>query len=412
MGANFALSDVLNYGLLYLFGKTGTAYFVIPLILVCAAGYLLGSVNTSIIVSKRKYGRDLRESGSGNPGLTNMLRTYGKKAALFTLLGDVGKTALSCLIGALVLGQTGAFLGGIASAIGHMWPVWFNFKGGKGVLSLATVLLCCSPKVFLVCFTVFFIIVAFTKYISLGSVICALLAPIVLSRFIGMQNFIIIPMTVVCLIVVWKHRANLKRLREGSENKVHLGKNGQFLSKAILIPIALVLAAASVLSIVFTFRTEYAVTYKNDKMTEAYLRILFVREKQKTFSGADQTDDKDEEIMDAALLTAKKILVMREAAAADGRTITDETRQGAVTYFNDIPALPGARENDTAETYCHRIYGFDVSPNDVVRVIAAASFAEQYEKDVGEEKASSLMKAAAESVKVSEKVCASVIRKY
>ena len=193
---------------------------------------------------------------------------------------------------------------------------------------------------------------------------------------------------------------------------MHLGKNGQFLSKAILIPIALVLAAASILSIVFTFRTEYAVTYKNDKMTEAYLRILFVREKQKTFSGAEQTDEKDEEIMDAALLTAKKILVMREAAAADGRTITDETRQGAVTYFNDIPALPGARENDTAETYCHRIYGFDVSPNDVVRVIAAASFAEQYEKDVGEEKASSLMEAAAESVKVSEKVCASVIRKY
>ena len=409
---NFSLGDLLYYGLLYLTGKNGTAYFIIALILICAAGYLLGGVNTAILVSKKMYGKDIRESGSGNPGLTNVLRTYGKKAAVITLLGDIAKSALSCLIGAVVLGQTGAFLAGLASVLGHMWPVWFKFKGGKGVLSLATVILICSPKVFLICFSVFFIIVAFSKYISLGSVVCALLMPIVLSRFIGMQNFVIIPMIIVCLIIVWKHRTNIKRLREGNENKVHLGKNGGFLPKWLLILISALLVAGSLLAIFLTFRTEFAAEYNNERITSAYLRIMFINEKNEYFKDKEKNDEHDEQIMDSVCDKLARMLILRDAATAEGKAITDAGRNAAINYFSNLQSLYGSRETDTAETYCHRIYGNDVSPNDVVRIEAALTFAEEYASSASEDKVKSLIEENKDNVKISDKIRESVIRNY
>ena len=408
----FSLGDLLNYGFLYLAGKTGTAYFIIALILICAAGYLLGGINSAILVSKKMYGKDIRESGSGNAGLTNVLRTYGKKAAIITLVGDIGKTAISCLIGALALGQTGAFLAGLAATLGHMWPVWFRFKGGKGVLSLATVILICSPKVFLICFTVFFVIVAFSKYISLGSVVCALLMPIVLSRFIGMQNLVIIPMIIVCLIIVWKHRTNIKRLREGKENKVHLGRNGGFLPKWLLILISSLLAAGSILAIFLTFRTEFAAEYNGERITSAYMRVMFINEKNAYFGDAEQNDEHDDEIMNAAADKITRMLILRDAASSEGKAITDAGRNAAINYFSDLGSLRGSRENDTAETYCHRIYGNDVSPNDVVRLTAALNFADEYAASVSEEKIKSLLDENAAAVKVSDKICKSIKDRY
>lgn len=408
----YAFKDVFYYGFLYLSNQSGTALFIISMILICAAGYLLGSINTAIILSKKVYGKDIRECGSGNAGMTNVLRTYGKKAAIITVLGDVGKTGLACLIGALVWGQTGAFLAGFASVIGHMWPVWFKFKGGKGVLSFASVLLFCAPKVFLVCFTLFFIIVAFSKYISLGSVSCALIMPIILSRFIGAQTLILIPSIIIALIIVWRHRSNIKRLREGKENKIHLGKDGGFLPKWILIVISLVLVAASVLAIVFTFRTEYAVSYKKEKMTSAYLRILFINEKADYFAGSEPNEDNDEALMKKAVLKAKQILVLRAAAAEDNRAISNEGRNRAVNYFKDISSLYKSEEGDTAETYCHRIYGYDISPNDVVKVTAAVIFAEEYKEAVGDEKANSLLSEAEADLTVSDKIQKAIIDKY
>ena len=408
----FSFGDLLNYGFLYLFGKTGTVYFVISLILICAAGYLLGGINTAILVSKKMYGKDIRESGSGNPGLTNVLRTYGKKAALITLIGDIAKSALSCLIGALVLGQTGAFLAGLAATLGHMWPVWFRFKGGKGVLSLATVILVCSPKVFLICFTVFFIIVAFSKYISLGSVVCALLMPIVLSRFIGMQNLVIIPMIVVCLLIVWKHRSNIKRLREGKESKVHLGKNGGFLPKWLLILISALLAAGSVLAIFLTFRTEFAAEYNGERITSAYMRVMFINEKNAYFGDAEQNDEHDEEIMASSVEKIKRMLILRDAATEEGKAITDAGRNAAINYFSDLGSLYGSRDTDTVETYCHRIYGNDVSPNDVVRLTAALNFADEYAASVSEEKVRSLISENGANVKISDKICKSIVDRY
>ena len=398
----FSLGDLLNYGFLYLAGKTGTAYFIIALILICAAGYLLGGINSAILVSKKMYGKDIRESGSGNAGLTNVLRTYGKKAAIITLVGDIGKTAISCLIGALALGQTGAFLAGLAATLGHMWPVWFRFRGGKGVLSLATVILICSPKVFLICFTVFFVIVAFSKYISLGSVVCALLMPIVLSRFIGMQNLVIIPMIIVCLIIVWKHRTNIKRLRE----------NGGFLPKWLLILISALLAAGSVLAIFLTFKTEFAAEYNGERITSAYMRVMFINEKNAYFGDAEHNDEHDDEIMNAAADKITRMLILRDAASSEGKAITDAGRNAAINYFSDLGSLRGSRENDTAETYCHRIYGNDVSPNDVVRLTAALNFADEYAASVSEEKIKSLLDENAAAVKVSDKICKSIKDRY
>ena len=157
--SGYALGDLLRYGILVLSNSRGTALLIISTVLLCIAGYLIGGINTSILYSRAKYKVDIRESGSGNAGLTNMLRTYGKGAAAVTLAGDILKTAVCCLLGAVVLGKTGAFFCGYAAVIGHIWPVWFKFRGGKGVLSLATVMLCCEPRAFLIGITIFFITV-------------------------------------------------------------------------------------------------------------------------------------------------------------------------------------------------------------------------------------------------------------
>ena len=408
----YTFSDLLEYGILYLSNKSGTALFIISVILICIAGYLLGSINTAIIISKKIYGKDIRECGSGNAGMTNVLRTYGKKAAIITVLGDVGKTGIACLIGALVYGQTGAFFAGFASIIGHMWPVWFKFKGGKGVLSFASVLLFCAPKVFLICFTIFFIIVAFSKYISLGSVSCALIMPIILSRFIGTKNLIMIPAIIMALIVVWKHRSNIKRLRAGNENKIHLGKNGGFLPKWILIVISLVLTAASIFVIVISFRTEYAMTYKDGKLTSAQMRILFINEKNEYFGEAEQNDEHDGEIMQKALEKAKQILVFDNAGKKESISITTEGKKAASSYFDDLSALPASKEGDTNETYCHRIYGSDVSPEIVTDMQILLRFVEDYRKAVGDEKADNLLTESEKDIRVTEKICKAIINNY
>ncbi|MBO4421848.1 MAG: glycerol-3-phosphate 1-O-acyltransferase PlsY [Clostridia bacterium] len=403
---------LLSHGFLDQSGINGLVWLIVSIVCICAAGYLLGSINSAVIVSKKLTGKDIRESGSGNPGLTNVLRVCGKKAALFTLLGDVAKTALSCLIGALVLGQTGAFYAGFASIIGHMWPVWFKFRGGKGVLSFATVVLCCSPKVFLIMLTVFFSIAAFTKYISLASVLSALLLPIVLSRFIGAGNFVMIPTVIICLLIVWKHRSNIRRLMDKNENKVHLGKNGGFLPLPLLIAISAVLVVASVLSIVFTFRTEYAVNYGDQRIRASYLRVMFIDEKNEYFKGGAQNDESDEVIMQIVEERAKRMAVLNDAAQKDNRSITSAGEAAAKGYFGNLPSLPGYKEGDTAERYCYRVYGPDVSPEDVIRIRMLRIRADEYEASVTNEKLAEIMKEAEDGIRTSEKIKKSIIDNY
>ena len=188
--------------------------------------YLLGSINTAIVVSGKIYHDDIRKYGSGNAGFTNVMRTYGKSAALMTLGGDILKTILSILIGWSVFGYLTAYIAGFACFIGHIYPVYYGFKGGKGVLCMASILLMLDWRIFLALLVVFVGIVMATKYISAGSVICSMMFPLMLNRMnntgIYMIEFVAIAIAVV---VVVKHRENLKRIFNGTESKFKIKKS-------------------------------------------------------------------------------------------------------------------------------------------------------------------------------------------
>lgn len=193
------------------------------LILSAIAGYLLGSLNSSLIVGKF-YGVDVRQHGSGNAGTTNTLRTLGKKAALFVLLGDMVKGFVAYLAGYLIYGgQLGGMIAGTAAIIGHVWPVFFNFKGGKGVLTSLAVLLLIDWPIALGVLGVFIIILVLTKYVSLGSIIAAALFPIT-AVIIGREIEIVLLSAIIALLIIFKHQTNIKRLREGTESKFSFKK--------------------------------------------------------------------------------------------------------------------------------------------------------------------------------------------
>ena len=204
--------------------------------LVAVVGYLLGSINTAVILSKIVYKQDIRTQGSGNAGLTNMNRVYGKKAALFTFLGEFCKGIIAVLLGKLVLGLAGfdssygACIAGALAVIGHNWPVYFGFKGGKGVLTSFSVLLIVVPIPTLIVFALFVILVAITKYVSLGSMIGSFALPVIvffagdyLLSVSGLTPVFYLCVFVAALIII-RHHANIKRLIKGEESKLSLKK--------------------------------------------------------------------------------------------------------------------------------------------------------------------------------------------
>ncbi len=206
-----------------------TVLMVIGAVVIIAAAYLLGSINFAIMISARQYKQDIREFGSKNAGMTNMMRTYGKKAAGYTLLGDALKALVSCLIGYAILGNLGAYIAGLFCIIGHVFPIYYRFKGGKGVVTAAVSVLMCSPIEFLILFAFFVIIVLFTRYISLGSVMCMLLYPILLDRVAristGFTSPYILFAVAMTVIIVLKHWQNIKRLMTGKESKFSFKKS-------------------------------------------------------------------------------------------------------------------------------------------------------------------------------------------
>lgn len=212
IGANF--KDIPTFvSLLLMF-----VYIFIP--------YLLGSINTAIIVSGKMYHDDVRNHGSGNAGFTNMMRNYGKKAAVITLVGDILKTMIAVMIGWCVFGYLSAYIAGLACLVGHVFPVFYHFRGGKGVLCLATIVLMLDWRLFLILFAIFVILVVGTKYISAGSVICAMLYPLILNRMndTGLRLIEFIALAIM-LIVVIKHKDNIKRIFNGTESKFQIKKS-------------------------------------------------------------------------------------------------------------------------------------------------------------------------------------------
>ena len=188
------------------------------------AGYLLGSVSFSIILSRVRYQDDIRRHGSGNAGMTNTLRTYGKLSAVLVLLGDAAKGALAGWLGWLLAGEAGMYVAGLLAVIGHMAPVFFDFRGGKGVATAAGFILVSNPPVFLLLLVVFLAVVFLSRYVSLGSVTVAVLYPLGSLFFrgpSGVWQSALCPFFIAAL-VIWAHRSNIKRLATGTENK--LGK--------------------------------------------------------------------------------------------------------------------------------------------------------------------------------------------
>ncbi|AUS95969.1 acyl-phosphate glycerol 3-phosphate acyltransferase [Clostridium thermosuccinogenes] len=196
---------------------------VLKLCFVGVVGYLLGSANSSLIVGKF-YGVDVRKHGSGNAGATNTLRTLGKKAALFTTIGDMLKGFIACLIGMYLAGDTGVIIGGMAAVAGHNWPVFFGFKGGKGILTTLAVVLMMEWKIALILLGIFIIIVAISRYISLGSITSAALLPVFALIFNKSVEFVVVSF-ILALIAIARHRKNISRILNGTESKFGVKKS-------------------------------------------------------------------------------------------------------------------------------------------------------------------------------------------
>ncbi len=226
-------------------------------VLTAVVSYLLGSINSSIIISKAISGKDIRESGSGNAGATNMLREHGKKMGAVTLLCDVAKGIIAVAIAALVVkyirdnvvytakeaqlmgavydrevvegitfGLT--YIAGMFAVIGHDFPIFFGFRGGKGVATSLGVLFMWDWRTAVVILVIAVAIMAFTKYVSLGSVTAAVLYAIavIVSGIISKNTCtaaVICPLIISILLIV-KHRQNIKRLLNGTENKLKMTK--------------------------------------------------------------------------------------------------------------------------------------------------------------------------------------------
>ena len=239
-------SNIASYaGLPSLFGilcdswalkETDVAYmvmFIVGAVLCMVSAYLIGSFNPAISFSKMIYHEDIRSYGSGNAGTTNTLRTYGKKMAVLIFGVDLLKAALAVILGSFLM--TREFGGAIAAlfvVLGHMFPVYYRFKGGKGVACAAMCIFLLSPISFLILLALFIFIVACFRYISLGSVMCAMLFPFLNYAFYPLNAWVTISAFCIGGLIVFMHRENIKRLMEGKESKFSLKKTDKHAASA------------------------------------------------------------------------------------------------------------------------------------------------------------------------------------
>lgn len=199
--------------------------YIAILVGVAIVSYLLGSLNFGVIISKLR-GKDVRESGSGNAGATNMTRLYGKKIGILTFVGDALKAVLSCIIGIVLVGSLGGFVAGFFCVVGHAFPVYFKFKGGKGVACMAAVVLVTSPVCFLILLAIYIVLLLGFKMVSFASVMTVIIYPFLLSSTNGYGLQIIVALF-CSILVVFLHRENIARIFHHEEPKISLGKKKQ-----------------------------------------------------------------------------------------------------------------------------------------------------------------------------------------
>lgn len=188
-------------------------------LLIAAAAYLIGSVNSAIVLVRLLYRQDVRASGSGNAGSTNVSRTYGTGIGLLTLSCDILKAALAGLLGRALAGQTGYMIGGLFCLIGHCWPLYFRFKGGKGMAVAAGMLLFLDWKLFLLIAVIFALTFLVWRRVSLSTIVSVLVFPPLAFLRQGRLDAVCVLGTVMCLLVIFRHRENIRRLIAGTEPK-------------------------------------------------------------------------------------------------------------------------------------------------------------------------------------------------
>ena len=186
---------------------------------VIIAAYLIGSIPTGLIVGKLIWKKDLRQFGSHNIGATNAWRILGRKAGLLIFFLDLIKGQVGALLGACIIGTPAAMvLGGFFAIVGHIFPLFIGFKGGKGVATGLGVLSMLMPKITAIVFVVWLILVIITRYVSVGSVVAAVLTPILAACFKEPAEFFAFALAAAA-VIVWRHRENIKRLKAGRENR-------------------------------------------------------------------------------------------------------------------------------------------------------------------------------------------------
>lgn len=195
---------------------------MLPLALVFLAGYLVGSIPFGFVITRAAGAGDIRGIGSGNIGATNVLRTGRKGLAIATLLGDLLKGALPAWLAAALLGPDAGVMAGAGAILGHCFPVWLRFKGGKGVATAAGVILGLTPWAIPILLAIFTAIVWATRFVSLGSIVTAALAPLV-AWIIGFPQAAQLYVLVAALVIL-KHHTNIARLLRGHESKLSFKK--------------------------------------------------------------------------------------------------------------------------------------------------------------------------------------------
>lgn len=207
---------------------------LLSLMLISAfAAYLLGCINTAVMVSKGMYSEDVRNFGSGNPGFGNMMRTYGLKASFITFGGDFLKTVVGIMTGWVLCGYLGALTGGFFAMLGHMFPIFYKFRGGKGIVCMTATIFMLDWRLFLILFAVFAVTLLVTKYLSFGAVLCAMTLPLFVNKMYKIltpetariQAYAVILSFLVTVLVVIKHRENIKRIWNGTESKFKFKKS-------------------------------------------------------------------------------------------------------------------------------------------------------------------------------------------
>ena len=187
--------------------------------LAAVAGYLLGSISVAIVACRRLYGADVREYGSGNAGATNVARVFGMKAGVLTFVGDLIKSAVALLLGTWLCGEAGRCAAACACLVGHCWPVFFGFRGGKGVTVSAAVALLLDPRLFLILVAVFFIAFFCPCTVSICSISAAIAYPLIMLLLHDTSRPMLITGIFVALLVIFLHRENIKRILHGTEPK-------------------------------------------------------------------------------------------------------------------------------------------------------------------------------------------------